>query len=423
MTNYRLRTIAVIYIAISAFCTNASATINSDLFAQGTKHFNKQEYQSAAKSFQNLIDSGDRRAIVYYNLGVSEYKLEKLDLAEEHFKKISSKSEFSDPAVYNIGLIYTKRDKFKEARKWFKKVNKTNKELYKHAKGMIKKIDNADNNTSVFNKARGLLSLTLGRDDNVNRVADNSPTNVNDNFYITYAAVSIPTSKKTNSLFFGASYYAINYSNLGTNDFSILRANIGYKKRLNKWKTKSSFSYATSNLGGSSYQNSIRLSFNARLRLSEKSYFKATYKFDNINSSDVTNAYLDGWKQQVRLSYKVRIDDMKMEARYKLTLNNRSDTPTESFSPTRHSIRGILSKPISELWTVGTDIAYRASDYPVIGVTGRTENRLLTALFANYKLANNWTIETKFKHTSNDSDDLTFKYNRNEFLINTAYTF
>ena len=116
---------------------------------------------------------------------------------------------------------------------------------------------------------------------------------------------------------------------------------------------------------------------------------------------------------------------MKMEARYKLTLNDRSDTPTESFSPTRHSIRGILSKPISELWSVGTDIAYRVSDYPAIGVTGRTENRLLTALFANYKLANNWTIQTKFKHTSNDSNDslLEFKYKRNEFLINTTYTF
>ena len=268
MTNHRFRVIAIICLAITAFCTNAGASKNTELFSEGTKYFNNQKYQSATKSFQSLVDSGDHRAIVYYNLGVSEYKLGKLVLAEKHFKKISRKSEFSDPAMYNIGLIYAKRNKLKEARKWFKKVSKTNKELYKHAKGMIKKIDNADDDASVFDKARGLLNFTLGRDDNVNRVADNSPTNVSDNFYITYAAVSMPTSTKKDSLFVSASHYAINYSKLGTNDFSILRANIGYKKRLNKWKTKSSFSYATSDLGGSSYQNSIRLSFNARLRLS-----------------------------------------------------------------------------------------------------------------------------------------------------------
>ncbi len=397
----------------------------SNPYQQGMQYFKQEKFSQAADAFRRALDSGDKRAAVYYNLAVSEYRTGNLKRAEKHFRKAAENKRFYPLSQYSLGLIYTKRDRLKTAKKYFSRVKKKDDAaLYKRARRMISRIKNEpEKPASLLDDISGLLSFSLGRDDNVNRASDNSPTNVSDNFTSLYASTRLPLSTDKN-IGVNASFYNIDYMNLNTDDFNILRAGIYYKTRLQDWRTKTTLSFANSNLGSTGFQKALRLDLSARQKLSRASSLRINYQYDDINSSNVLYDYLEGWRQRLRLTYKTRLNDTSIQARYRLELNSRTDTLTQSFSPTRHTLRGIVDHKLDDKWSIKGDMAYRSSDYPAIGINpGRTENRLQTAIKLRYRLQKNWDVQGMLRFTSNNTDNPIYDYSRNDFYINTSYSY
>lgn len=419
---YRTTFTQLLFICIATYTQTVTAAGD---FHRGLQYFESQQYNKAISSFQTALRSGDGRAIVYYNLAVSEYKTGDLTNAESHFRTAARDEQFYDLSQYNLGLIHTRQHDYKLAKQAFRRVRKaTNPALYKRASRMIARIDNEPQQVkSILDDIHGLVSVTAGRDDNVNRAVDNSPSNISDSFTSAYLSTSIPVTEDR-SFGVNASYYTINYSDLNTDDFDILRAGLFYKTRFAAWRTRTTVSYAKSDLGHNGFQDITRLEFSTKRKLADASKIRIVYQYDDIASSDIAFNYLDGWRQRLRLSYKQRFGDLNAQFRYRLELNDRRNTLTRSFSPTRHTIRGIANYSLSDDWSLRGNLAYRDSNYPDVGTNpDRNENRTRAAIKLRFSPDKRWFVEISYRHTENDSDNAQFDYNRDDVHLSMAYTY
>ncbi len=420
--NNRLRTLALVMgIFLSHNLYAASA------FDNGVRLFEQQQYQQAAKQFRQAIQNGDTRAVVYYNLAVSEYKTGKLDAAAKYFRQAAKDSKFYSSSMYSLGLIAAKQNKLKTAIRYFDKVKPGDTSLRRYADNAIARLradSDAKKPASLLDHVHGLAALSYGRDSNVNRASDNSPSNVGDTFNSLYASVSMPFTADSPDFGFGASYFNINYSTLDTDDFSIARAGLFYKTRLANWKTRSMLSVSSSELGPDGFQSSLRLSLNGKYKLSSDASIKLDYQFDNLSSSTPLYDYLAGTRQRLRVAYRKTFGNTRIDARYRLETNNRNDLPTQSFSPVRHTVRVIAKQPLSNKLTVKADAAYRSSDYPAMGANpGRSDERSRLALRLQYRFDKHWSLEAYARHTNNDSSNPLFKYQRDDAYLTLGYTF
>ncbi len=101
------------FFSILTVSTFAEETIvDSDVwFKNGIKAFDAKEYSTALDFFEKAEFDSDQNEKIYYNKGLSHFKLSEYDLAEEAFKKSlnANNVELDIKASYNLGhLYYTK---------------------------------------------------------------------------------------------------------------------------------------------------------------------------------------------------------------------------------------------------------------------------------------------------------------------------
>jgi Tfp pilus assembly protein PilF len=396
-------------------------------FQLGIRHFEQKNYQQAITRFKLALAAGDTRAAVYYNLAVSEYRTGDFDDAARHFRQARNNPKLYAPSTYSLGLIATRRNQLRRAVAYFKSIRKQDAVLYQRARNMIARIDKETSSTTsknLLDYARGSASITLGNDSNVNRASDNSPSNVGDGFISLYLSGKMPFSLSNKNLGFGASYFNIDYNDLDSDDYSSLRGSLFYKARIANWRTRSSIALAASELGSNSFQNTLRLNFDAKRKLTRTSSIRLNLQYDNIRSENAAFDYLQGSRQRLRAGYKTRFDNTTMSVRYQLELNARDDLPTQSFSPERHTLQAIVKHKLSRDWMLKGDIAYRSSDYPAVGTNlGRDEDRTRITARLVYRLDKSWSVEGMIRHTLNNSSDALFDYNRDTLLLSAAYNY
>ena len=401
------------------------AQADSKAFQTGIEFFKQNRYAQAIEQFDRALQQGDQRAAVHYNLAVSHYKLNKLQDAQKHFRLAARNDKFYSLSAYSQGLIEAKRDRLQTAIRYFEQVRKDSP-LYARAKRMIAKIENefATRNKPYTDFIDGSVNLSFGNDSNVNRANDNSPRNISDSYNSVYASISLPLGKQHTGIGFGASYFNLNYSTLNSDDFSSLRASMFYKTRLGDWKTRSTLSLSSSDLGPTALQDTTRLSVAGSKRLSRDASVKLDVQLDNIRSGDVQYDYLQGSRQRLRGAYRTRFGKLRVDARYRLELNNRDDLANQSFSPTRHTLRAISSYRFTPRLKTSLDLAWRSSDYPAKGTNpGRTEDRLRIAARMQYRFNKNWLLEGFARQTRNDSDNPLYDYNRSDVYLGVNYRY
>ncbi len=416
--------IASMLLSLSLLSATLTFADNS-YFQAGVAYFKQNRFAEAVQQFNRALDSGDATATVHYNLAVSYYKLGQLEEAQKHFRQAARDKKFYSLSAYSQGLIETRRDRLQTAIRYFEKVEKDSP-LKSRAKRMIRRIKEeiAHSQKTYSDYIRSNIDLSLGNDSNVNRASDNSPSNVSDSYSSLYASVSLPLGKHNTDIGFGASYYNINYSTLNTEDYSSIRANMFYKKKLGDWKTRSTLSLSSSDLGSLNLQNTTRLTLQGSKHLSRDSSIKLDYQFDNIRSGDMQYDYLQGSRQRLRATYRTRLDALRIDTRYRLELNNRDDLANQSFSPTRHTLRAITSYRINPKLSTALDLAWRNSDYPARGTNaGRTEQRLRVAARLQYRFNRYWSVEGLARQTRNDSSNPLYDYSRSDIYMGINFRY
>ena len=80
------------------------AATASDSFNEGIKVFQRGDYAQALQYFQQAQSGGFQNPRLYYNLGVTWYKLAQYDQAYEQFSQLTNNLEFAFLAYYNLAL-------------------------------------------------------------------------------------------------------------------------------------------------------------------------------------------------------------------------------------------------------------------------------------------------------------------------------
>jgi len=403
-------------------------------FVRGTKAFRSDDYQQAARHYEQARREGMDTAALHYNLGVSYYKLREYEKAERSFKHTLNYPDMSALGYYNLGLISLKQNKPEQARTRFhnalnasrddKVTRLARAQLNALQPGARKPARRSSSPTKSARNWTGYASLGGGYDDNVSNTATNRNSAIDDTLIEFFGLVNgTLTGTRTDGISLNASIYALEYSDFDTNDFNQATLMLRKNKKFGKWRTYAGGFTKYSTLNSDSYQSEYGAEIAGRRKLTKNTSVRLRYRFHYIKSLKSSFNYLEGFRNDFRVDHITRMGKNKLKLRYLLELDDRDDLPTESYSPTRNTVRAVLSRDFTRHWNAGIDIAYRNADYPRVGNFRRTDDRVRTQAFVKRKIAKKWEIQGKYRFTSTNSTDPTRSADSNRVMLSVSRVF
>ncbi|MFK5914314.1 MAG: hypothetical protein QM484_08050 [Woeseiaceae bacterium] len=389
-------------------------------YKSGVSHFKNKKYHSALQSFKKASKAGMNKSALHFNFGVTYFKLKQYKNAKKSFKRLLKDKNLRQIAYFNLGLIAEKRKRPKTAVKWYKKTIEfnSNKKLTQLANNKLDKL--LKRKSTRKNKTQALVRLAFGNNDNITNAASNSPSNKSDRYLELFAFIKASVNSKTN---FKASLYRTSYNTLSTEDFSFYSVGIDYLIKIKRWHLIPEISLSKSYLNNINYQNLIDYKITGKRRLTKKSNIDLHYRYSDINSQNILYDYLQGQRHQFSVDYKSKTSLGKLRLRYQLETNNRQNSATANYSPTRHAFRARLKHKFKNSWNVSEEIASRISTYgSAVGVV-RKDTRVRLQVVASTKINKEWATGIQYSHTNNNSNIASENYKRNNIQIFTHWGF
>lgn len=421
MTSRSTAFLIVIFFAIPFLIVPTQAySANRDYFQAGVKYFKAGRYRQAIHAFEKARKRDTNNPKLDYNLGVSYFKTGQFGKAKKYLSRSARHPLYRSLSHYNLGLLAKKQNKRTEAVNWFNKVIQKNddKKLTILAKKQISELTGKRKNWYLS------ASAGYGYDSNINSVPTGQATNLGDNFIESFASANGMINGNQNRGWFLDSFvYRLDYQDLSDNDFDDLQIGIYYKTPVDKWRTRFGAYLDKSYLNGDAYQNTTGLEARGQFPIGQSSRLQLRYLYNDINPQNRLYNYLAGWKQRFRAEYRNYKGKDFYRAYYELELNDRADTTTRSYSPTRHTLRGRYQHRFNKNWKWYADASYRISDYPMVAGLGREDKRLKLSTSVFYKLNKHWKIKAKYERTNNNSNDTLYDYVRNMYMLSVNWIY
>ena len=394
-------------LAILLLPLSVTAQTADEVFADGQKFFNKGDYSRALKSFQEARRMGIKGPAIDYNLGVTQYKLKNYPESEQHFTRLLNDKGMRPLAAFNLGLVYDKQDKRSEAIKWFK-VTYDESTDYKLKTLAWRALDELGVKVKKpFKRGMsGMVGLFYGSDSNVIDPV-NPASNISDNFTELYAGLyySISPSLQLNGFLLNQDYTIAN-----TYDFQLMDLNLEKSFTRGSWDTNAAALFTTSSLGGLAYQDVVGGQIEGTRPLGKGHDLRLRYRYEQISST--ARSYLQGTRQKLRVE-RISQDNRGNKLMYEMELNDRANSASASYSPTRHLLRYYVSHRISENWKTDGYVDYRISNYsPVAGVT-REDQRMRLKARLKRKLGKQFELVGEYAYSNNQSNVASYVYSRN----------
>lgn len=92
----------------------------SSTYAQARAAFDRSDYGSAATLFQRAERAGYPDPVLFYNLGIAYYRLQKYPEAEAAFATAASVDRLAPLSYYNLGLVAKRTGDNRDAHGWFR---------------------------------------------------------------------------------------------------------------------------------------------------------------------------------------------------------------------------------------------------------------------------------------------------------------
>jgi len=404
-TRFRFLIIAMVF-TISV----ASAFAGDDTFFQrGMQAFKSKNYSQAIHYFNQARASGYNRFVIEYNLGVSHYKLGQYLQAETSFQGALASNKLKSIVEYNLGLVKLKQKQKREAIEWFKKAarNNDNPKISTLASRMIKKYSvtrkrNKHKRNTQKNFLDGGVNIAYGHDSNVTQAATGSPSTQSDDIQETYAYLNI-LFKHVDVKF---SYFDQNFATINSNDFTQPGAALAFPVKTGKWRITPSLHYTSSQLDNIDYQSTSGLRLDLKRYTSKGNYLRFRYQFSDVASDNLLYDYLDGTRQRFRGEYVSATAIGQLRLRYEYEMNDRQDTATRNYSPTRHSLRLRLKNSLPATFRMKNEIVFRNSIYEAESVSGfiREDNRFQYKLNLYATPISGLELGVRYTYTDNDSN-------------------
>ena len=390
-------------------------TTVQDLFNKGVDAFRSHDYKVALDYFERAQGGGLDNTKLYYNLGVTYYKLERFRESENAFLKVVHDPDMQQLATYNLGLIALKQGNNQKAESLFRK-------------------------TLALNKSNKLAQLSaeqlnlLGYDDNVILQADvlkTSTSNQDDTFFELFAYGSKKIAQlSNNALQIEGSLYSTRYSDLSAYNLDDLNVGVVLSGNLDQWVSETGLSEGATYIDGIGLDRTTTLKLGAERKFSQGNKLRLRYSLNRIDNIDNSYSYLAGWLHQIQIDSTSTHGSQNIRFTYRFEYNDRNDLLTPrftSYSPMRHILRLRTMFPISSRLNAFIDLRYRYSHYNDASqqLNGsfitRTDNRYRVIVRGVYSLGKHTDLTGEYSHTKNISNLSTEEYTRNRYQIYIAY--
>ena len=399
-----------------------SQAANNSKFSDGIKLYESGDYQAAVEVFEQIRQQKQISAALYYNLASSYYKLGDYAKAKTNFQKVRQYPKMKSLAEYNLGLVARKLGDHDAATTWFKSVIKTSTDR----KLIALSRRELSRSGFVFKRWFGFLRGGLGYDDNINIAPAETALDQSDTFYDLFASVDYQLKgDRKDGWMAGARFYNVNYFDSDNYDETQYGASLKKHDSIGQWNTRVSLRLDKLNYGGDDYQTILGVQALARRAMSNMERLQLRYRYEDIGSDNVLYDYLEGWRQQMRAEYRYYGSTNDKRMYYELELNDRQDTVNASFSPARHTIRGVYTRKLDRKTRWGADVAYRKSfyDYPTTATQNRDDNRWRLAMQLEYRLDKTLRLRGQITRTQNESNLTQYDYTRNIIRVDLSKRF
>lgn len=401
------------------------ASVETD-FAQGVEQFKQGDYDRAVQLFESAKSQGLESVALFYNLASSYFKLGQYEAAKKYFVRFGRFKDMQDLADFNLGLIALRQKNGTKARQYFTAVVETtsDEKLLELSKQQLSKLKSPDKPP----KPGAYLSVTIGYDDNITAVADESLSGISDSFYELFLSGDVVLSgTRKEGWLIDASIYAIDFADGDSNDEERISLGVKKSQKLYDWETSVQLSLVNNDFAGDDYLTSTRLDARAKKVISRGGRFYWRYRFDDINSDQAIYDYLQGWRQRIKAEYRNYGRQNIWQVYYEMELNDRNKLVTASdaydYSPTRHTLRAKHTHIVDDKWRLGGDLAYRFSDFPASSSVDRDDDRFKLILRADYRFNKTLKLNTQLQFTDNASTVERYDYDKTLFKVGLSKTF
>ena len=387
------------------FSSHTFASLEDD-FQTAVYLIKQQQYSDAIEVLNDVRKRGMKKPALYHNLAICHYKLDQYEQAEKFFVKLRNFPNERMQAEFNLGLLALKQNQPERARKQFSYVknNANNKKLVTLARiqlGELKQVP-VEKSKQWF----AYLSTAFGNDSNVIADPDNGAIiNAGSHYFSIYAdGELILVGDEDNGVSFFASTSSTDYSDFPVYDYAQTSFGLQGTFQAGSWDNLIRYRSLQSTLGSIDYQKTSHIELSTSAYLSSDFRFRLRYRHYDITSLNPAYSYLSGTRQRIRAEIKYKAQSNYAKLYYELETNDRVNSATSNYSPTRHSFRAFYKHVITEDLSIRGDYSYRFSIYEAGNVSpARDDERSRYGLRLTYRFDKNWKIRAKYEHTSNES--------------------
>ena len=411
--NHGMHLRVFIKISISIFLLAQAAialAAPSDDFDAGIQSFTEKNYGLALEYFKRAEGVGMQSTQLDYNLGSVYYKLGQYEFSKRYFEKLISDKNLGALAYYNLGLIEHKSGHDKKAIELFEKSITSTQDA-----ALISLAEKQINTLKSLRPKNwfAFVSASYGYDSNITLLSSSSASNESGSFLQTLALADWKISgNSSNGLHTSVLFLSSDYQD--GNDFDDYSYTLGteYRDRVNNWKLAYGLEWGQSSYSGEDYLTSAGLVFKARTNLSNKRAIQLRLLYEDISNRTGQFEFLDGSRMQFKAAYRFKTKAREYRFEYEQEFNDRANTATESFSPTRHKLGFRYFNDLSAKTRIGMSLDFRDSDYQSVPSQNRSDERTRLRFESRHKIDVTWSIDAEIIFTDNQSSEKESEYDK-----------
>lgn len=382
-----------------------------DDFNAGIEAFQQNQYSKALDYFLKAESEGLESVQLKYNLASVYYRLEQYQLSRRYFKTLLSDPALVFQAQYSLALIEHKTGNKDGAIELFEKSIELTKDPRLIAL-VNKQIDTLKGQTTKKPKNWFIyLSPAYGYDSNIANTPSSTPTDLSGSFLqaLIYSEIKLYTRDK-NGLHLLFTHLSKDYQDNSDYDLSTSILGTEYRTLFRGWNVDYGLDIGRSSFGDDDYLSRETVKISSKKKLSSRRELRLALRFENISSLSNQYDFLDGDRTEFKTQYRVKDQLREYRVIYQLELNDRRDTLTQNFSPTRNLIGLEYLDNFGEKIKAGIKLDYRDSKYGSTGVQNRRDKRTRFGMNGDYQLGSNWTAKLEVIFTRNQSSIDTSEY-------------
>lgn len=417
-------------------CTATVAANPDAAYRQGMDAFNDGDYRAALTAFEQARDAGMDTAQLQFNLGVTHYRLDQLEAADEAFARAAENPDLAGLALYNRGRVATRDNCLGDAEAYYQaalEAAQTDR-IRDLAQAALSATREAEPSASPRPRPTLLAELGLGFDNNTALQGDDRPDNGSrdDAFaeLLLYGEHQLLGTRERGLRLHGL-LNGVRHPDNRTDNFDQIETGVSAFRQLDAWRQEVGASVSRARLDGEHLETALIAHGTLERSLTGDVLGSLRYRAAWFTSGDRFEG-LDGMRHDLRARLRGRQGRASWRLDYLFEWNDRDDIQDGdgviSYSPVRHGLSVRWGQPVTNSVHASVHGGLRHSIYPdredtADGLERREDVRVRLGGQLRHELTSEFTLLTRLDWTDNRSSIDTYQFDRIRGGVAIEYLF